>query len=89
MLDSVAMLPVSAAVSSPSTAPDTAAALARILDALEIEIVPTYVSRRPRQTCAGQTLPRILADHGETHLTLLLRTIVESEGNEFALIGPV
>jgi hypothetical protein len=89
MLDSSTMPPL-AAVSSPSIAPTTASgALARILDALEIEIVPTYARRGPRQTCAGQTLPRLLAEFGEAHLTLLLRTIVESEGNELALIGPV
>lgn len=89
MFDTTALPAPAAAVFSPPIASDNTAALTQILEALEIEVVPTHVRRRPRQTCAGQTLPRILADHGEAHLTLLLRTIVESEGNELALIGPV
>jgi hypothetical protein len=39
----------------------------------------------PLRTKAGQTLRRMLLDHGEGHVIITLRTIVESSGNERAL----
>lgn len=56
---------------------------------LEIEIVPTTVRPGPNQTCADATLTAILNEHGPGHLTLVLRTIVESAGNERALKAPI
>jgi hypothetical protein len=55
---------------------------ASICSSLEIEIVPTTVRPSKEQTCAGATLAAILEPHGPDHLTLVLRTIVESVGNE-------
>ena len=63
--------------------------LATLCAALEVQIVP--VSRRPRdnETTAKATLRDILAEHGEQHVILLVRTIIESEGNANALVEPV
>jgi hypothetical protein len=91
MLDRTATVPALAVLPSPSVPPRAAACdpLDRILNALEIQIVPTRQRRGPNQTCASAALSRIWARHGADHLTLLLRAIVESEGNEHALIAPV
>ena len=64
-------------------------ALVRLCAALDVQIVP--VSRRPRynETTAKATLADILAQHGEQHFVLLIRTIVESEGNARALVAPI
>src|ERR1700722_19040983 len=59
-----------------------------ILADLEIEVIPTRQRREPMQTKAGQILRAIFRDHGEGHLIMLLRTITDSNGNEFALIAP-
>jgi hypothetical protein len=57
-------------------------ALARLCKALEIEILPTCVNRsRPGQTHAGNVMLRIMRNHGAGHLTVVLRAIIESEGN--------
>lgn len=45
--------------------------------------------RGPAQTCAAQTIQRILNEHGEGHAILTLRTIVESENNRSELVAPV
>jgi hypothetical protein len=63
-------------------------ALADICRDLEIEIVPTAVRRSPGQTCAAQTMQRILEEHGEGHLILTLRTILESGNNRLELVAP-
>lgn len=54
-----------------------------------IEIVPTTVRPGDRQTCAGATIAAIFEEHGPGHLTLVLRTITESAGNERALKAPI
>ena len=62
--------------------------LGNILSDLEIEPVDTRVRRAPGQTCATATMDRLLADHGEGHLYLTLRTIMESENNRMELVAP-
>jgi len=54
-----------------------------------IEIVPTTVRPGNNQTCAGATIAAIIDEHGPGHLTLVLRTITESAGNERALKAPI
>ena len=41
------------------------------------------------ETCAASTLQRLLADWGESHLRDVLLSIVESAGNDRALVAPV
>jgi hypothetical protein len=43
--------------------------------------------RRPRECFSKSTLRRIGREHGEAHLALVLRLIVESEGNAAELYG--
>ena len=43
----------------------------------------------PIDEAACQRLQRLIYFHGPQHVTLLIRTIVESEGNECALVEPV
>jgi hypothetical protein len=64
-------------------------ALEGLLTALGVTIVPANKTRGANATAARATLQRILDQHGAQHLTLLLRAIVESEGNARALIEPV
>lgn len=54
-----------------------------------IEIVPTTVRPGNNRTCAGATIAAIFDAHGPGHLTLVLRTITESTGNERALKAPI
>ncbi|UPJ44140.1 hypothetical protein IVB40_08880 [Bradyrhizobium sp. 40] len=54
-----------------------------------IEIVPTTVRPDKNQTCAGATIAAVFDEHGPGHLTLVLRTITESTGNERALKAPI
>jgi hypothetical protein len=56
---------------------------------LGIEVVPTTVRPGNNQTCAGATIAAIFNEHGAGHLTLVLRTITESSGNERALKAPI
>ncbi|MET3965439.1 hypothetical protein [Bradyrhizobium sp. S3.9.1] len=48
---------------------------------LGLEILPTNRLPGPGQTTASSTLHAICRTHGEEHLTLLLRTLLETEGN--------
>jgi hypothetical protein len=53
---------------------------------LGIEILPTNIGRdRPQQTHAGRTIETLIENHGAGHTTIVLRTIVESSGNETEL----
>jgi hypothetical protein len=59
---------------------------------LGLEILPTTKKPGPGQTTAGATLHAIYRSHGEGHLVMLLRTLLESDGgsehvNEFTLMG--
>lgn len=64
-------------------------ALANICTELEIRVIAANVTRTPGSTKCELTLERILRKHGEGHLILLLRTIMESENNRMALVEPV
>jgi hypothetical protein len=46
-----------------------------------LEILPTNKAPGPGQTTAGSTLHAIYRSYGEGHLVMLLRTLLESEGN--------
>jgi hypothetical protein len=59
---------------------DAAARLDRLLVALEAP---------PVDAAARARLARLLDRHGAQHVTLLIRTILESEGNAAALVEPV
>jgi hypothetical protein len=59
---------------------DAAARLDRLLEALEVP---------PVDAAARARLARLLDRHGAQHVILLVRTIIESEGNANALIEPV
>jgi hypothetical protein len=63
--------------------------LARLCAALDVRIVP--VNRRPRdnETTAAATLRDILAQHGEQHFIMVVRTVIETEGNARAMVAPV
>jgi len=64
-------------------------ALGRLCKALEIRIIPTKRRPRENETAAAATLRKILAQHGEAHFVMLIRTIAESEGNSRALVAPI
>jgi hypothetical protein len=63
--------------------------LADICEKLDVRVIPTTKYRGPMETCAPQTLERILADHGEGHLIVVLRSIVETAKNQRELVAPV
>ncbi|QOZ67162.1 hypothetical protein [Bradyrhizobium arachidis] len=46
-----------------------------------MEVIPTNQRLRPGQTKAESVLHTLYEDHGEGHLVLLLRTLLETEGN--------
>jgi hypothetical protein len=52
----------------------------KICAELGLEILATNKTRGPGQTTAGSTLHAIYRSHGEGHLIILLRTLLESEG---------
>jgi hypothetical protein len=54
-----------------------------------VRVIEPHVTRVPGSTKCGRVLDRILEKHGEEHVTLLLRTIMESENNRMALVEPV
>lgn len=58
-------------------------------DPRPVSIVPTHVERGLYQTHAARTLQRLLDKHGEDHLRFVLATILQSENNADALLGPV
>ncbi|WP_108661051.1 hypothetical protein [Acuticoccus kandeliae] len=64
-------------------------ALQRVLDEFGVEIVPPNVARTELRTHASATLKKILAEHGEGHLRLVLFSITETTNNKRALIEPV
>lgn len=55
---------------------------------LDVEIVPTAARRGAGQSCASQTMKRILDEHGEGHLILVLRSIAETGNNKAELVAP-
>jgi hypothetical protein len=62
-----------------------------LFEQLEIEYVPSNEAQRrgPRSTCCGHFIERLIRKHGLPHVTIVLRSIVESEGNEGELIADV
>ena len=63
-------------------------ALASICADLGISVIPTTKYRDTMETCAVQTMERILAEYGEGHLTIVLRSIVETGNNKRELVSP-
>lgn len=66
-------------------------ALASICESIDppVRVIEPHVTRTPGTTKCGRVLDRILEKHGEEHVTLLLRTLMESENNRMALVEPV
>lgn len=62
-----------------------------LFEQLEIEYIPSSEAQRrgPRSTCCGNVVNRLTLKHGIEHATIVLRTIVESHGNEGELIADV
>ena len=58
-------------------------------DSRPIKIVDVRAARGLFETHAASTLKRILQEHGEDHLRFVLATILQSENNANALVGPV
>jgi hypothetical protein len=64
-------------------------ALASICEEIGIGIIPVTKQRDVMETCAINTLERILRDHGPEHLRSVLISIVETENNKRMLVAPV
>jgi hypothetical protein len=60
-----------------------------ILSDLGIAAIACHETNGPMKTRAVNVMRRLLDDHGEGHLILVLRTITESEGNAAMLTEPV
>lgn len=65
--------------------------LARICQDFGITVVYPAQHRpfTPMHTAAGQTLDKILRDHGESHLRDVLTVLTESENNRNMIMAPV
>ncbi|WP_226577290.1 hypothetical protein [Acuticoccus sediminis] len=64
--------------------------LGAILRQFRVEVLPTAVKKsRARQTHAQATLRRLLESHGPDHTRDVLTAILESEGNDNALLAPI
>jgi hypothetical protein len=76
---------------SPSDRPRPQTNLGAILIECGVAVVPTRLSglREPRQTHAGQVLARLHRPFGEAHLRDVLTILLESEGDELALVAPI
>lgn len=64
-------------------------ALASICAELSISVISVTLPRGPMETCALNTLERILRNHGEEHLRSTLIAIVETQNNKRMLVAPV
>lgn len=64
-------------------------ALASICSELGITVIPVTKQRGPMETCAVNTLDRIMTDHGAAHLRSVLMAIVETTNNKRMLVAPV
>jgi hypothetical protein len=60
-----------------------------ICSELGIAIVPVTKQRDVMETCAVNTLERILREHGAGHLRSVLIAIVETTNNKKQLVAPV
>ncbi|WP_043161649.1 hypothetical protein [Bradyrhizobium sp. Ai1a-2] len=63
--------------------------LANICDEMGVRLVPVTKQREPMETCAVNTLERILREHGPEHLRSVLIVIVETGNNKRQLVAPV
>lgn len=63
--------------------------LSAILSELGINLIPITARRHPGDTKCADVLRGLLERHGEGHVILLLRTIMESARNRMALVEPV
>jgi len=63
----------------------------RLFGQLEIEYIPSSKVRRrgPRSTCCGNVVQRLILKHGLPHAVIVLKTIIETAGNEGELIADV
>lgn len=66
-------------------------ALTSICADLEIRVVgkAKHNSRGPGETCAEQSMERILRVYGPGHLTIVLKSIVETKNNNRQLVAPM
>jgi hypothetical protein len=63
--------------------------LASICTELGITVVPVTKQRDVMETCAVNTLTRILSEHGSEHLRSVLISIVETTNNKRMLVAPI
>src|ERR1035437_3684291 len=63
----------------------------QLFKSLEITYIPSREAQRrgPLSTCCGNFVERLIKKHGRPHVTIVLRTIVESIANESELIADV
>jgi hypothetical protein len=64
-------------------------ALASICEELGVVVIPVTKQRDVMETCAVNTLARILNDYGAEHLRSVLISIVETTNNKRQLVAPV
>jgi len=64
-------------------------ALQTICSEFGIEIVPVHIRRGPMQTYAGRTMEILLRKHGNSHLRMVVMTIVETKNHSNALAEPI
>lgn len=65
------------------------ATVTKICVDLGVEFIRSNEAYRPMGTKCEAILNRIARNFGNDHLTLLLRTIVESDNNQMALVTPI
>jgi hypothetical protein len=63
----------------------------QLFDQLDIKYIPSREAQRrgPMSTCCGNVVERLIRSRGVEHATIVLRTIVESEGNSGELIADI
>jgi hypothetical protein len=69
--------------------PDPGQALVGSLAGIRVQMGAASSGLGPRSTCCGLFIARLIKKHGRPHVTIVLRTIVESIGNESELIADV
>lgn len=65
--------------------------LAQVCKDLEIRVVPNsrHRTRMMGETCAERSMEKILRLHGPGHLTIVLKSIIETRSNGRQLVAPV
>jgi hypothetical protein len=66
-------------------------ALAAICSELDVRVVPNakHRTRGQGETCAERSMEKVLRLYGPGHLTIVLKSIVETENNGRQLVAPV